>query len=448
VSERRGLAPALLGLTLLALALRVRGLGRSIWYDEAFTLQNFTGGALEAWTHQVAANNHPLASLLAWVAKVAGAEAPLALRSPFLVLGVAAVPALTWALWPLGRRRAWLAGGLLALAPPAVLASQQVRGYAGALLFATLALGAAVRCTQEDRRRHGVILALATGLAIASHPTQGLGLGLAGLAWVALSEGSARRRLALGCGAGGVLGLLILAPTLGRTWHFVRANLGVAPAAGLHPGPLGLSSLVEALGGGWVAIPLVALALLGALRAWSLGGFERGLLAWALAPLALVVVGALGYARFLWFGWPAWVALAALGACRLRGVRGALPLLALVLAASLGVAQQGREELQDLRGGIGLVLARAADRAREGEGVPLLALGPGAELMPRPLQRLSPNPELALRTLVHLRGRAHLVLVPLPGWLSTQPALRAELARSQQYVLPGRESPVLVIEGR
>ena len=78
----RGLGwPLLALLATLALLLRGRGLGRSLWYDELFTLTQFARSPAEALGRQVAANNHPPASLLAWAATQLGAQ-EVGLRAP------------------------------------------------------------------------------------------------------------------------------------------------------------------------------------------------------------------------------------------------------------------------------------------------------------------------------------------------------------------------------
>src|SRR3954463_7980795 len=48
-------------LVVIAAAARLPGLGRSLWYDELFTIRHFTDTLPHALTAQKAANNHPLA---------------------------------------------------------------------------------------------------------------------------------------------------------------------------------------------------------------------------------------------------------------------------------------------------------------------------------------------------------------------------------------------------
>jgi len=438
--------PCLIALFALALGLRWRGLGRSLWYDELFTLVHFGESLSQAWGTQVEANNHPLASTLVWLARSLGAESARGLRLPFWVAGAGAAPALAWALWPSGRRRAWLAGGLLALAPPAVLASQQVRGYAPALLLLALALGAALRLREEAHPRWGALLAGCVVLGLSAHLSAGLGLlCLALLAWGARSP----RVLLAWLGGGFLGGLIVLLPTLSRTWKFVRRNLGVAEPAlpsPLAPGPFDLARLGEAAGSpllGFLLVILLGLGLASAKRERSARPIPSlALGAWALTPLLLVVSGALGYARFAWFAWPAWAALAALGPAR-EPRRLALVVVAWFLALSAWIgARERRGELADLRGAV--VLARS--QVGQGE---VFAAGPGGELLGGyGVSALLPADEGAALEVVAALPRPWAAVIALPAWLELQPRLEAALSAHARYVIPGREGPVLVVVAR
>lgn len=436
----------MIALLALALGLRWRGLGRSLWYDELFTLVHFGESLAQAWGTQLEANNHPLASSLVWLARSLGAQSARGLRLPFWLTGAAAAPALAWALWPEGRRRAWLAGGLLALAPPAILASQQVRGYAPALLLTALALGAALRLRDEARPRWGALLALSVALGLCAHLSAALGLACLGLlAWGARSP----RVFGAWLGGGILGGLALLAPTLSRTWKFVRRNVGVSEPvlpSPLAPGPFDLGRLGEAAGSpllGFLLVILLGLGLASARRerdrrpipALALG-------TWALTPLLLVLGGALGYARFAWFAWPAWAALAARAPARGPG-RLALIVVAwwLGLAAWIG-ARERRTELADLRGAVALA------RAQVGAGE-VFAAGPGGELLAGyGVRALLPSEEEQALAVLAALPRPWAGVIALPAWLERQPRLEAALGRHARYVLPGREGPVLVVVAR
>ena len=83
-------------IAVLAFFARIPGLGRSLWYDELFTLARFAGSPADALGTQVAANNHPPASLLAWAVALF-TESDLLLRLPFAVAGALGAAALAWA---------------------------------------------------------------------------------------------------------------------------------------------------------------------------------------------------------------------------------------------------------------------------------------------------------------------------------------------------------------
>ncbi|MBL4846020.1 MAG: glycosyltransferase family 39 protein [Planctomycetes bacterium] len=464
--------PYVCGLVLLALIPRVGALRRGLSYDELFTLTNFTSKLKEAVGGQLAANNHPLASVLAWLARQVS-EGELALRVPFALLGALAAGALCWALWPIGRRRAWLAGGFLALAPPAILASQQVRGYSGAILFGALALGGYIRCSQKGRARDVLTLIFAGGLGLWSHPTIGLGLVALGLATLRYGSGpnAACRR---GLAGAFSLGILLWLPILSRTLKFVLKNLFVGPAGGYHPGPLTLSKLATAGGGVPLALGLLGLSLLAGVAFWRRAGAPKGGLEfgawrqgwaavslWALAPIPLLLLSALGYGRFAWFAWPAWAALGAAGCASIRRPVGTL-LAALWLGlAGWQVAEQNQVEIHDLRGAMRV----AEERSVQLGFATILALGPGSELLPFYGGPLAIELDQAETTLPFFLMEPAVVVIPLPACLDQPLPLPKGAARGSEaprtlrellleagvvdpIVLPGLESPVLVFSTR
>lgn len=468
--ERRW--PYFLGLTLLALIPRLGGLDpragaltRSLSYDELFTLTNFSRSFAEAVLGQRGANNHPLASVLAWLARQVS-ENEVVLRLPFVILGALAAGALCWALWPLGRRRAWLAGGILALAPPAVLASQQVRGYSGAILFGALALGAYLRCAREGRGRDILGLTLAGGLGLWSHATLILGLAALGVATL-LSRDTTRRACERGLSGALLLGALLWSQVIGKTFKFVLRNLLVGPAEGYHPGPLTAHKLIDAAGGAALGLGLVLLAGLGfwATRRRIEAAAERdqpllrrGRLAialWSLAPLPLLALAALGYGRFAWFAWPAWAALAAAGCVLAKRPSGTV-LAALWLGlAAWQVPAQNRVEIHDLQG----AMLIANERAAQLGNATVIALGPGSELLPFYGQAFAIEADQAESILPFLLMEPTVIVIPLPSALdvplpgttaqrATLRSLLAEAKLSDPIVLPGLESPVLVISSR
>ncbi|MCO5166190.1 MAG: hypothetical protein M9894_07455 [Planctomycetes bacterium] len=362
----------LLALLALALAARLPGLSRSLWYDELFTLVHFAGSPRDALARQVEANNHPLASLLAWAAgQLAADEAGL--RAPFLVLGALAVPALAWAAArALGPAAGVAAGALAALAPAHVAYAQQVRGYAPLLLAATLLLHLVPRALRGDAsRREEAALAACVALGLWAHAT--LLLPLAG--WAALALAAPRLGLAPPAGraaalrgvvAGALGGLLLLAPTVDDLWKHARRALRPvdrALAGPFDPGRLSPVDLLDVAGGDGAASSvagalLALLVLLLALRGALARRRSPAVVAWCVPPLMallLVALGAPAFPRLALFALPALLALAAAGvvASPRRVTRAALVALVVALATLRASAQAGAEQ-QDVRGAVRL----------------------------------------------------------------------------------------------
>jgi hypothetical protein len=436
--------PWLSALFLLALLARLPGLGRSLWYDELFTLARFTGSASDALTRQVEANNHPLASLLAWAAQ-AVATSEVGLRAPFVLLGAAAAPALAWsAARALGPATGWLAGALAAVAPLHVALSQQVRGYAGLLLATSLLVGLVPRALRAERVTGA--LAACAALGLWSHAT--LLLPLAG--WIALAALAPRLGLATPAGravalrglvAGTAAGLLLLAPVVSRLFKFARRELGASGEGDRF----GARELAELLGGttaswfeGLLPMALAWLALLGAARAWRGSRLTAlALLVPVVALAPLVALGAPAYSRFALFALPALLALAAHGLATTRGRGPRVAVLAVVVAlAAARVASHAHDELQDYRGAAHLA------RAQVGEDGLVLGAGEGGGLLRAydgdAVQLDWDDLDAALA-----RRQPLAVVVPFPAW--TPAAARAILEeRCGVVLLPGQVSPIAV----
>jgi len=447
-------ATALLGLGLLALLLRLPGLDRSLWYDELFTLTQFARSIGDAATRQIAANNHPLASLLACAASSVS-QGEVGLRLPFVFLGALGVVALAWvtSAW-VDRRTGLVAGALLAVAPAHVLVSQQVRGYAGALLASAIVLGcflATLRARPWGGDRlalPGLVLAL--GLGAWSHATAlavAPGLIVLALAAPSLHLASRRgRRRALGGLAGGVaLSALLYAPMLARLLGFVwRHGLLVEVATPLAPGPLEVGQLGEVLGGGSALLagllpPLAVLGAVALLRSRRTRLVGLTLLVPVLSAAALLALRPLGYPRFFLFLLPALLVLAGHGLVAAAGRRPwiALGLCVCLAPATAEVRRAAGEELMDYRGAVRLAAARATAL-----GTGVVGAGPGAEL----LAVYDPHVRVAEDRFV-----GSVVIVPLPGWLLTPAAPRELLyggAFADPVVLPGREGHVVVFAPR
>ena len=250
-----------------------------------------------------------------------------------------------------------------------------------------------------------------------------------------------------------MLGLGLLAPVLGRTFKFVKGNLGVSEPSAISPGALGLGDLGALVGEGpflgALFLGLVSVGVVGMLRSPKTRLAGVALIAAPAALFVLMALRPLGYSRFALFALPSLLALAGCGVSQVwRRNRWALALLVLVLGVSaLQVRGDMGREHQDLRGAMRLARSRAAHLG----GAPLVGLGPGGELLAAYAPETTPD-----STGVLLRGFARaglpvVCVVPLPGWLAHTPEIRAALwgdAFADPVVLPGREQSVLVFVSR
>jgi 4-amino-4-deoxy-L-arabinose transferase-like glycosyltransferase len=95
-------------------------------------------------------------------------EATAIVRAPAFVAGLATIPAVWWTGSALvGRRAALLAAGLVAVSPALIGWSVYGRGYALAVLFATLSFGCVARALGDDRRTRWIWLYVAAMLLTA-----------------------------------------------------------------------------------------------------------------------------------------------------------------------------------------------------------------------------------------------------------------------------------------
>ncbi len=315
-------------LTVLALALRVSSLSRSLFTDEAYSLAL----AQRGFPHMLGlfgyeANGTPYPIVLWPLIRIFG-ESETLLRLPAVLAGTASVPALWWA----ARRyttpaAALVAAALLALNPMAVFYSQFARPYAFVMLAACLAFGALPRALQRGGARGpwvGYVLAmallaycdiLAAPIAI---PAQAL------IAWRAGRDAFRRWLLSLGALLLCCVPLLIAAAIA----HGRRNALYWLPKP-----DRGLVMLaLQEFAGGFSEVSAVRWATIGAgavvvgAALWSLrgrgAGAERSTLVTAIAwgilpPLLLLIVS---FARPLF--WPRYAIIALPGLCLLFAVAG------------------------------------------------------------------------------------------------------------------------------
>jgi mannosyltransferase len=163
-AERR----ALLALTVLALALRVTNLSRSLFIDEAYSLalaQRSFGHMLALFGYEA---NGTLYPIVLWpLIRIFGTGAAL-LRAPAVLAGTLSVPAMWWAARKfVSGPAALLAAALLALNPMAIWYSETARQYAFVVLATCLAFGALPRALERGGGRRAWLGYVAAMVALA-----------------------------------------------------------------------------------------------------------------------------------------------------------------------------------------------------------------------------------------------------------------------------------------
>lgn len=225
-------AALIVGLTALALVLRLIGLNSGLWIDEIFSLvDSFRPPLAEIVTTYRHDNHHPFYSVLAHLSLAAFGEAPWSIRLPSVIFGAASVPAL----YLLGRevaghREAGYAAALLAVSYHHVWFSQNARGYVIIAWCTLLATWLLLRLMATGRFTFAAWYAVVVALGAWTHLTMVfVALGQAAAVAFHLARQPAERR-ALGW-VGGLtpfllaagLTLALYAPSLGQLIdHFVN----------------------------------------------------------------------------------------------------------------------------------------------------------------------------------------------------------------------------------
>jgi mannosyltransferase len=164
-------ALVLVGLTAVALALRLPSFGDSLWGDEVGTNYVVNGFGVGSVLHIVGTDQEgtpPLFFWLAWLTKwFDGVEG---LRVPSLLAGLAAVP-LTYAL---GRRTAGLTAGLvgaalIALSPFQIFYATEARAYELVMLFCLLAAVTLLRALDTGRWQWWLAYGASAAAALYTH---------------------------------------------------------------------------------------------------------------------------------------------------------------------------------------------------------------------------------------------------------------------------------------
>ncbi|MDH3733036.1 MAG: glycosyltransferase family 39 protein [Gemmatimonadota bacterium] len=223
--RRAGLALA--SIVVVALVLRVVGLGDRLWFDEikmyVLYMTEPLGTILATYDDQ---NQHLLYSLLARLSTLVYGDGAAALRMPALVFGIASIVAA----YSLGtrvtsRRESLLVALLLAVSYHHVWFSQNARGYTGLLLWsiiATILFLDLLKNRDASRRGLPVLYGCAIALGLYTHLTAAVlpaaHAMIAAWAWwgpeAKSEERPAGMPLLVGLVLAGTLSILLYAPVL------------------------------------------------------------------------------------------------------------------------------------------------------------------------------------------------------------------------------------------
>jgi 4-amino-4-deoxy-L-arabinose transferase-like glycosyltransferase len=269
-----------LGLTAIALALRIPGLGQSLTLDEPHTYL-IAKGSLGDVFHELRSGyeiHPPLYFLLAWGAAKVGDPA-VWVRMPSFLLGSAAVP-LTYLLGlrTVGRPAAAAGAAFLALSPFAVRYSTDARPYATLMFFVVLSTLALLWAARSNRPAAWVLYVASACAVVYSHYF-GVFVVAGQAVWAVWACRDRLRTLAIAYAAAAV-GFLPWLPSFLDQPHRTSDYAAAVPlklrwlgdqALGLLPGT-GYYDWRAIPGRGLTFVLVVALAAvvtLGALRLWS-----------------------------------------------------------------------------------------------------------------------------------------------------------------------------------
>ncbi|MFA9429694.1 hypothetical protein [Egicoccus sp. AB-alg2] len=340
-------APLVLGLLLAVLVLtRVTALGRSLWWDEAFTASRYVAGGPATFLDPEAyvANNHVLFSAVTWATtRVTGTSEPM-LRLWAVVPALVAVGLLLGLLWRrLGPWTAVVVAALVTASPLHLTLSTEARGYGLVLLASTTMLVIGVARDRAPRWRDDLLLSLSGVVAMLTFPpTVALYLAHAGTSLVRRPV-DRLRLVVLTALAGGVT-LAVYAPLLSvmlgradrvgsrfadpvRWWSPVVDPLrltatpaletaiglrGVAVVVTVAVGVAGLAALLIGVdrGLGWHLLAALggSVALLGLVGFHLADRYVGFLLPHAVTAVGVGVVAVVGGLRARPGHWPGWLA--------------------------------------------------------------------------------------------------------------------------------------------
>lgn len=231
---------ALIGLTLLAFAVRVPYLAQPMRFDESLTYLMFASQPLsESLAIYSDPNNHLLHTLLVHLsAKIFGGD-PWALRLPAFVAGVLMVPAAYAATKAFFRSHAaLLAAGLVAASLSFIEFSTNARGYTILFLVFLILVAMVPTLARSDRKAPWLVFAALTALGFWTVPSMLLPFGVIALLipLVAWDAGGPSRRnkatldLIIYSGLAGLVTLVLYLPSIRRSGlSAITSNQYVTP---------------------------------------------------------------------------------------------------------------------------------------------------------------------------------------------------------------------------
>lgn len=343
-TEERLAATALIGILLVAAALRFNGLmTEGLRFDESYSWDQARSDIPTLFVRTFRDNYPPLHNLILWSAMHLTGEAEWSLRWPSVLLGIATV-AITFFI---GRRYGGLpvaiaASVLLAVSPVFIWYSQDGRMYPLFAFGSALLCLAILRYAEHPGRRRAAIAALATLILLYSHILAPITwVALAGIGLFVIPRGGRRSFILWQAGA-----WLLFAPwllvSLRQTGKILKAGFWIPPIS-----PQSFFDQLAQLAGG--PLPLIALAATVVLGLWPSRARATSLphkallvtwLALPVAALTLISVFVLPMflARYMVALLPCLYLLAAIGVVRLADQTRPSRPLAVFAAALIGLS--------------------------------------------------------------------------------------------------------------
>jgi dolichyl-phosphate-mannose-protein mannosyltransferase len=372
-AESRDHRAVLVGIAVIAIALRLAYLNQPMRYDESITYSYFATlpweQALSTYTYP---NNHLFHTLLVKAAiSIVGAD-PWAIRTPAFLAGVIIVPATYAAARGMyGGAAALLATAIVGSSGVLTLYATNARGYSIVVLAFLLLVLLAIRIQRGAARSEWIAFGIIGAIGLWTIPVMLFPLGAVSL-WIAIwallkGETSALRRLGIALLVAGALALLAYSPVISREGlAAITRNRFVAPQSWVlffDQLPVTLREGLRSWGLGFP--PIISVALLGCAFAALAQHAKVSLLpinlwvsAFAWSAWLLVVTHRAPFSRIWLWLLPGAAALAGVGVTvllrRWRKTAGLVERRIPALAAILSVVLA-----------IGVVQSRAVTRSRD-----------------------------------------------------------------------------------